>query len=54
MNQRTGLLLSAVLTAIGVIGVVALFVKGHGAMGTTHQFPWGIFISAYVYFVLKI
>ena len=39
MNQRTGLLLSAVLTAIGVIGVVALFVKGHGAMGTTHQFP---------------
>jgi len=52
MNQRTGLLFSAVLTAIGVIGAVALFVKGHGAMGTTHQFPWGIFISAYVYFVL--
>ena len=52
MNQKTGLVLSAILTAIGAIGAVTLLIKGHGAMGTTNQFPWGIFISAYVFFVL--
>jgi molybdopterin-containing oxidoreductase family membrane subunit len=52
MNQRTGLVVSAALTAIGAIGVLMLLIKGHGVMGTSHQFPWGIFISAYVFFVL--
>lgn len=52
MNQRTGLIVSAVLTAIGVVGALTLLIKGHGVMGTSHQFPWGIFISAYVFFVL--
>ena len=52
MNQRSGLILSAVLTGIGIIGALTLLIKGHGTMGTSHQFPWGIMISAYVFFVL--
>ena len=52
MNQKTGFILSAALTAIGAIGALTLLIKGHGVMGTTHHFPWGIFISAYVFFVL--
>lgn len=52
MNQRNGLILSAALTGIGLIGALTLLIKGHGIMGTSHQFPWGILISAYVFFVL--
>lgn len=52
MNQRNGLILSAALTVIGIIGALTLLIKGHGIMGTSHQFPWGIMISAYVFFVL--
>ena len=52
MNQKTGFILSAALTVIGAIGALTLLIKGHGVMGTTHHFPWGIFISAYVFFVL--
>ncbi len=52
MNQRTGLAISAALTAIGIVGALMLLIKGHGVMGTSHQFPWGIFISTYLYFAL--
>ena len=52
MNQKTGFILSAALTVIGAIGALTLLIKGHGVMGTPHHFPWGIFISAYVFFVL--
>jgi len=52
MNQRTGFAISAALTAIGIVGALMLLIKGHGVMGTSHQFPWGIFISTYLYFAL--
>jgi len=52
MTHRTGLITSAGLTAIGVIGALTLLIKGHGVMGTSHHFPWGILIAAYVFFVL--
>ena len=52
MQQRTGLLLSGTLITIGLVGALTLLFKGHGIMGTTHQFPWGIMISAYVFFAL--
>ena len=52
MQQRTGLLLSGALITIGLVGALTLLFKGHGIMGTTHQFPWGIMISAYVFFAL--
>jgi Ni/Fe-hydrogenase subunit HybB-like protein len=52
MNQRSGLAVSAALTAIGIVGALMLLIKGHNAMGTSHQFPWGIFISTYVFFAL--
>jgi Ni/Fe-hydrogenase subunit HybB-like protein len=52
MNQKTGITVFAILTAIGAIGAVTLLWQGHHAMGTSHQFPWGIFISTYVFFAL--
>jgi Ni/Fe-hydrogenase subunit HybB-like protein len=52
MNRRIGVIVFTILTAIGVIGAVTLLWQGHGSMGTSHQFPWGIFISAYVFFAL--
>lgn len=52
MQQRTGLILSGALLAFGLVGALTLLFKGHGIMGTSHQFPWGIMISAYVFFAL--
>lgn len=52
MNRKTGTTVFAILTAIGAVGAVMLLWQGHHAMGTSHQFPWGIFISTYVFFAL--
>src|SRR5664279_3509897 len=52
MNRKNGITVFALLTVVGVIGAVTLLWQAHGSMGTNHQFPWGIFISAYVFFAL--
>ncbi len=52
MNRKHGTTLFAILTVFGAIGAITLLWQGHHAMGTSHQFPWGIFISAYVFFAL--
>lgn len=53
MNQKNGFILSTVLTAFGLIGAVVLLFKGHHVMGTSYQFPWGLLISTYVFFVVS-
>ena len=53
MNQKNGLMVFAALTAFGLIGSVVLLLNGHHVMGTSYQFPWGLLISTYVFFVVS-
>lgn len=53
MTKKTGLMISAALTAFGIVGTGALLFQGHGILGTTNQVPWGILISTYVFFVVS-
>ncbi|MDY6823427.1 MAG: NrfD/PsrC family molybdoenzyme membrane anchor subunit [Thermodesulfobacteriota bacterium] len=41
------------LLALGLVGVVRVFVQGHEAVyGVTRQVPWGLLIATYAYFVI--
>lgn len=53
MKYRTALGLFASLIAFGLIGTLFLLFKGHHIMGTSQQFPWGLLISTYVFFVVS-
>lgn len=53
MNKKVGFMASAALTAFGLIGAIMLLINGHHVMGTSYQFPWGVLISTYVFFVVS-
>ncbi len=39
--------------AVGVVAVLVAFFRGHEALGTTDQVPWGLLIATYVFFVVS-
>lgn len=54
MNRtKFGLGLFTALTAFGAIGSLYLLFQGHQVMGTSYQFPWGLLVSTYVFFVVS-
>ncbi len=53
MKYRTGLWFFGGLIAFGIVGTLVLLFKGHHSMGTSQQFPWGLLISTYVFFVVS-
>jgi len=58
INKRPGELLWFSILGVGMIiglaAVIAVFVLGHGHVyNTTREIPWGILISAYVYFAVS-
>ena len=53
MNRtKIGLGLLRAFALFGAIGSLYLLFQGHRVTGVSHQFPWGIFISTYVFFAL--
>lgn len=52
-RMKTWLGICSALTVFGLIGALYLLFNGHRVMGTSHQFPWGLLVSTYVFFVVS-